>query len=57
MVDRNIIYLLNGIAVLLAIMSLIPNYQIFFLVRFAQGVTCGVFSSVVPSIIKENSPN
>ena len=54
---RNLIYACNVLAIILAILTLIPNYRIFFLVRLLQGITCGVISSVIPSIIKENSPS
>jgi MFS family permease len=36
---------------------MLTNYQIYFAVRFLQGVTCGLFSAVIPMIVKEASPH
>jgi MFS family permease len=38
-------------------MSMVTNYKIFFVVRFLQGACCGLFSAVIPMIIREVSPH
>ena len=40
----------------LALASLYPHYLTFLVVRLLQGVVCGVFSAIIPLIIRENSP-
>jgi MFS family permease len=54
---RNIIFVFNAIAAVLCLASLVTDYKVFFVVRFLQGAVCGLFSAVVPTIIKEISPH
>jgi len=48
--------LINVVSIVLCILSLYPNSKLLLLIRFLQGAFSSFANSIVPMIIRENSP-
>lgn len=53
---RNSVLLVNAIALICGVLVMIPNLYLFFVLRFFQGACIGLYSAIVPLLIKEYSP-
>jgi predicted MFS family arabinose efflux permease len=49
---KHVLLLFNAISILLALLSLYPDYRVLLIVRLLQGGCCGLFSATVPLIVK-----
>lgn len=54
---RQCVLLANTMGAILCVLSIVPNYQLFFFVRLLQGFTSGFISAVIPLIVRESTPH
>lgn len=53
---RNSVLFVNSCALLFGLLIMYPNLYLFFVSRFFQGACVGLYSAIVPLLIKEYSP-